>query len=215
MSTWDPYFQQAEQLYGLPNGLLAAIAAQENVDPKHNNPLGLSTDSGVKTFSESEAPQAIFNQAKLLTNTNGPYRDFARTGSIQDLARVWSPVGAKNDIYGTNATEASGIMSNMPGYQNTPSYMTVPQTGSQYPSGSNLSQMSSWQDYYNPQPSTTQNVAGAIGAGLQSFGKSMSQSQQTNPMSMLHTQNDPALAQEAANPLAPLLALYQLTGGHI
>jgi hypothetical protein len=65
------------------------------------------------TFSQEEAVQRIFRQARLLTDPHGPYHDFARTGDIHDLAKVYSPIGASNDIHGTNATEAAGILANM------------------------------------------------------------------------------------------------------
>jgi hypothetical protein len=97
----------------LPAGLLSAIAKQEGVNPKHNNPLGLSTDKGVMTFTPEEGIQRIYHQAALLVNPNGPYHEFAKTRNIDDLAKVWSPVGAVNDIYGTNASEAAGIKANL------------------------------------------------------------------------------------------------------
>lgn len=112
-SKWQEIFGAAERVNNLPPGLLSAIAKQENVAAWHNNPLGLSTDRGVMTFSPEEAVWRIYKQAALLNNPRGLYHDFARTHDIRDLAKVWSPVGAKNDIYGTNSTEASGILANM------------------------------------------------------------------------------------------------------
>lgn len=111
---WGPVLADAEDQNDLPEGLLNAIAQQENVDPRHNNPLGLSNDAGVHSFTPDEALQHIYKQAQLITDPNGPYAAFARSGDIRDLAKVWSPVGAANDIYGTNATEAAGIAANMP-----------------------------------------------------------------------------------------------------
>jgi hypothetical protein len=109
-STWDSVLEEAATSAGLDKDILRAIARQENVASDHNNPLGLSTDSGVKTFSTgSDAVAAIYRQARLLTDPNGPYHEFARTRSINDLARVYSPVGAANDVYGTNSSEGSGI----------------------------------------------------------------------------------------------------------
>src|SRR5262245_45763088 len=106
---WNDIFTQAEALYGLPRGLLSAIATQENVNPAYNNPLGLSSDAGVLRFSAAEAPMRTFRQAMLLTDPSGPYSEFARTGSIDALAKVYAPVGASNDPRGTNITEAAGI----------------------------------------------------------------------------------------------------------
>ena len=214
--TYDPYFQLAEQMYGLPPGLLSAIAAQENVDPRHNNPLGLSTDSGVKSFSQEEAPNQIFRQAKLLTDPNGPYADFARTHSIQDLAKVYSPVGAANDPYGTNATETAGIMANMPGYSGLPTYAQVPQTSTAYGREGNYGSMNTLQDYYHPQPSATDQGFSALGKGLQSSGSSLMGSgdqSQNQALAMLQQpQQKDQLDYYADNPLAALMQLYQLTG---
>lgn len=118
--SYQAIFEDAEAKNGLPHGLLSAIARQENVAPGHNNPLGLSNDAGVLSFSPQDAAAHIYRQAKLLKDPNGPYADFAKSGSIDDLAKVWSPVGAPNDIKGTNATEAAGIKANMgKGYSGT------------------------------------------------------------------------------------------------
>lgn len=108
---WESIFRQAEQQYHLRPGLLSAIAHQEAVHHSHNNPLGISPGGGgVATYrTPAQAQRAIFHQAFLLSNPNGPYRNFVRTGNVDDLARVYSPVGARNDIYGTNATEGAGI----------------------------------------------------------------------------------------------------------
>src|SRR5882724_11195720 len=114
---WEGVLGSAERETGLQPGILAAIAAQENVNPEHNNPLGLSTDAGVMSFGQDAATQRIRRQAKLMMNPRGPYGEFARTGSIDALAKVWSPVGARNDINGTNITEAAGIMAHMIGGQ--------------------------------------------------------------------------------------------------
>lgn len=117
MSPYDIVYGQAEQQYGLPSGLLAAIAKQENVNPAYNNPLGLSTASGVMHLAPEDATARIMRQAQLLSNPSGPYADFAKTKNIDDLAKVYSPVGASNDINSTNATEAAGIRSSMPQQQ--------------------------------------------------------------------------------------------------
>jgi hypothetical protein len=113
LAKWGPVFEQLAPKYGLDPDILKAIALQENVNPKYNNPLGRSDDSGVHHYSEDQAQAQIESQIKLLTNPHGPYADFVKTGNIYDLAKVYSPVGAKNDVYGTNASEPSGIIAGL------------------------------------------------------------------------------------------------------
>jgi hypothetical protein len=115
-ATWKEIFTNTEAAHGLPPGFLSAVAKQENVNPAYNNPLGLSGAGGPYRYPTPAAgAAAVEKQARLITNPTGPYRDFVRSGykDIDAFARVWSPVGAANDPYGTNATEASGIRSAM------------------------------------------------------------------------------------------------------
>jgi len=112
-SQWGDTFDQVAQKYGLDPDLFRAIALQENVKPSYNNPLGRSSDSGPYHYTADQGVAAIDHQAKLLTDPNGPYRDFVASGNIYDLAKVYSPVGAKNDVYGTNASEPAGIALNL------------------------------------------------------------------------------------------------------
>jgi hypothetical protein len=107
---------QIEKAHGLPAGFLSAVAQQENVNPAYNNPLGLSGPHGPYHYSDAAAGAAAAErQARLITNPSGPYRDFVKSGykDIDAFSRVWSPVGASNDPYGTNATEAAGIRAAM------------------------------------------------------------------------------------------------------
>jgi len=108
---WEGVLEDAADQAGLPTQLLGAISEQEGVHPRHNNPLGLSTDAGVQSFDSGDAVNRIYRQARLMNDPNGPYREYVRTGNINALARVYSPVGARNDPYHTNVTEASGITS--------------------------------------------------------------------------------------------------------
>src|SRR6267142_1906263 len=110
LSKWGPIFDEIAPKYGLDPDIFKAIALQENVNPAYNNPLGRSSDTGVYHYSADQAKSMIERQAKVLTDPNGYYSDFVKTGSIYDLAKVYSPVGAKNDINGTNASEAPGII---------------------------------------------------------------------------------------------------------
>jgi soluble lytic murein transglycosylase-like protein len=120
-STYAEAFDDAERRYQLPPGLLHAIAGQENVDPVHNNPLGISGGGPVRSFTPDDAIGRIYRQAALLVDPHGPYRDFVRTGSIKDLAKKYSPVGARNDLRKSNYTEPAGISANLAkGYRINP-----------------------------------------------------------------------------------------------
>lgn len=241
MNDWTNIFTQAEQIYGIQPGLLSAIAAQENVDPKHNNPLGLSTDKGVKTFSAAEAPRQILDQARRLVDPNGPYSDYARTRNLDDLAKVWSPVGAVNDIYKTNATEAAGIRSRLPasttpysgvrladdrtdllrdidnsiyGGGQAPPAPTPTPTGT--PRQSNFAQMGTWQQYLNPQaPAPASTVGRSFATALGTIGSKIQQSgNQSSQQALQLLQSDRGqqlLQALAANPLGPLLQTYQMS----
>jgi hypothetical protein len=105
------------------------------------------------------------------------------------------------------------------GYSGLPAYAQVPQSNSYSPAAtsvSNYGQMGTWANYYNPQPSTTDQVSSGIGKGLQSYSQSMMQQGQSGTnqaLAMLQRpQQNNALAQEAANPFAALMQLYQLIG---
>lgn len=109
-------FGALEQQHGLPPGFLSAVAKQEGVNPAYNNPLGLSGPHGPYHYATVEqGVAAAEKQARLITSATGPYRDFVKSGykDIDAFARVWSPVGASNDPYGTNNTEAAGIRAAM------------------------------------------------------------------------------------------------------
>lgn len=104
-------FRKACANHGLRSNLFLAIALQERVNPAYMNPLGLSNDAGPYHFqSWEEAKGAIERQATLITNPRGPYRNVR---SIDDLAAIYSPVGAANDPYHTNSGEGSGIRAHL------------------------------------------------------------------------------------------------------
>jgi hypothetical protein len=113
LSKWSPVFDSIAPKYGLDPDILKAISLQENVNPAYNNPLGRSSKTGVYHYTQEEAASQIEHQVKLLTDPRGYYADFVKSGSIYDLAKVYSPVGAKNDVYGTNADEPAGIIANL------------------------------------------------------------------------------------------------------
>jgi hypothetical protein len=138
---WGDIFDSVGQRYGLDPDILRAISLQENVNPKYNNPLGRSSNAGVYHYSADQGKTAIGQQARLLTDPNGPYADFVRTGSIHDLAKVYSPVGAKNDVYGTNADEPHGIaamLAQIKG-QSDPIYNVSVPSGGNVPQGTSAS----------------------------------------------------------------------------
>jgi hypothetical protein len=101
----------AGQRYGIDPKLLAAIAMQENVAAADLNPLGISTEAGARHYvTMMDAQAAIMRQTALISQGiyqgKGPYRGVR---NIYDLARIYSPVGARNDPNRTNVTEPSGI----------------------------------------------------------------------------------------------------------
>jgi hypothetical protein len=104
-------FEDAGSAHGFNPKVLMAIAMQENVAPGDMNPLGISDDSGPHHYgSPEEAEAAIHRQVAVMTSPTGPYRNVR---NLNDLAAVYSPVGASNDPYGTNSGEASGIIANL------------------------------------------------------------------------------------------------------
>src|SRR5258707_3792904 len=107
---WDPYLDEAAAKYNVDPALLKSITRQENVNPGDLNPLGISPGGGGPTHFHNldAAKAAIDRQVALMVDPKGPYGDI-RTKSIDQIAAVYSPVGASNDPYGTNSTEAAGI----------------------------------------------------------------------------------------------------------
>jgi len=110
----EPYkkiFEEAGAQYGIDPRLLMAIAQQENVAGRDLNPLGISPGGGGPThFADMEAARAgIFRQVELMSRGiyqgKGPY---AKARTLAELAQIYSPIGASNDVYGTNASELSG-----------------------------------------------------------------------------------------------------------
>jgi len=110
----EPYkkvFEEAGAQYGIDPRLLMAIAQQENVAARDLNPLGISPGGGGAAHyaDMAAAREAIFKQVALMSRGiyegKGPYR---KASTLAELAQIYSPIGAANDIYGTNATELSG-----------------------------------------------------------------------------------------------------------
>jgi hypothetical protein len=107
-------FEDAGAAHGFDPKVLMAIAMQENVASGDMNPLGISDDSGPHHYSSpEEAEAAIHRQVAVMTSPSGPYKDYIQSGNLNDLAKVYSPVGASNDPYHTNSGEASGIIANL------------------------------------------------------------------------------------------------------
>jgi len=110
----EPYkkiFEEAGKQYGIDPRLLLAIAKQENVAARDLNPLGISPGGGGAAHyaNMQAAREAIFRQVALMSagiyQGKGPYR---KATTLAELAQIYSPIGAANDIYGTNATELAG-----------------------------------------------------------------------------------------------------------
>src|SRR5580692_8172940 len=128
-------FEEAGSAHGFNPKVLMAIAMQENVASGDMNPLGISDDSGPHHYgSPEEAEAAIHRQVAVMTSPTGPYRNVQ---TLNDLAAIYSPVGASNDPYHTNSGEASGIIANLNklGVQDAPGAVDsqyIPHTEEEY-----------------------------------------------------------------------------------
>jgi len=60
--------------------------------------MGVTDKKIVRTFTNVE--DSINHMAKTLANPNGPYKGLT---TVDEIAKEYSPVGANNDVYGTNA----------------------------------------------------------------------------------------------------------------
>jgi hypothetical protein len=116
---YDDAFNAAGKASGIDPLMLKAIALQEGVNPRYFNPMGRSNDAGVFHYgSKAEGDAMIMKQAMV------PYMQGLKgsPGQIQAVFDKYSPVGAKNDINGTNAgknSETMGIYRKLKSQQST------------------------------------------------------------------------------------------------
>lgn len=113
-----PAFEDAAKAYNVSPILLAAIAEHETGNGTSNallnkkNAMGVSDNNGPISFGSPV--ESIYKMASLLgqgiNEGTGPY---AGVKSIQDIANIYAPVGAKNDPNGTNSSWASGVTANI------------------------------------------------------------------------------------------------------
>lgn len=96
-------FEQYGRQYGVDPKFLAAISMLETGSGTSkafrykNNAMGVSNASGPIAFGSVE--QSIERMARVLAKQNGPY---AGKQTIGQIAGVYCPVGAGNDVNGTN-----------------------------------------------------------------------------------------------------------------
>jgi len=183
------------------------------------------------TPSDMRQTIGAFNNPLRTGNIALPQRDYAlftpeeraRYG-IADTSWIKpgqpTPGGSVERYYGPDASQQGAIIDYGASMTKPNEITYTTPSGQPMMSQANPGMMSTWADYYKPQqPSTTSQVASGIGAALQSYGKSMEQNAQNSTnqaIGMLHgNQQNNGLAQNAANPLAALMQLYQLTGGQI
>lgn len=109
-------FEEKGRKYNVSPTFLAAIAELEtgggtsNAFLNKNNVMGVSDEKGPISFGQRA--ESIERMAKLLgegiNENKGPY---AGVQTIQDIGRIYAPVGAENDPRGTNAGWSSGVSS--------------------------------------------------------------------------------------------------------
>lgn len=97
-------FEKAGAKYNVDPAFLMAIAIMETGHGKSSafrnkrNAMGVTDGDIVRTFPKVE--DSINHMAKTLANPNGPYKGLT---TVDEIATEYSPVGANNDVYGTNA----------------------------------------------------------------------------------------------------------------
>tara|TARA_R110000868_G_scaffold30746_3_gene113388 strand:- start:1336 stop:3036 length:1701 start_codon:yes stop_codon:yes gene_type:complete len=109
-SDFDKYGNQ----YGVSPALLASISIHEtgggtsNAFSNKNNAMGISNNKGPIDMSSRSA--SIEKMAKLLgqgiNENKGPY---AGVKNIDDISKIYAPVGASNDPRGQNSSWASSV----------------------------------------------------------------------------------------------------------
>ena len=96
-------FVDAGNRYGIDPKFLAAVSMVETGHGTSkafrvkNNAMGASTNKGPIAFDNPRS--SIFRMAKVLADPDGPYRN---ADTIAEIAPIYSPPGAGNDVHGTN-----------------------------------------------------------------------------------------------------------------
>lgn len=97
-------FEKAGAKYNVDPAFLMAIAIMETGHGKSSafrnkrNAMGVTDGDIVRTFPTVQA--SINHMAKTLANPNGPYKGLT---TVDEIATEYSPVGADNDVNGTNS----------------------------------------------------------------------------------------------------------------
>lgn len=105
-----PVFETAGRQHGLDPRLLAAIAMHETGNGtssafrNKNNAMGVSNARGPIAFSRVE--DSIERMARVLSSSSGPYR---HANTLEEIAKVYAPVGAGNDPRGLNRHWLDGV----------------------------------------------------------------------------------------------------------
>lgn len=110
----DLYVQHGSK-YGVDPALLAAISSHEtghgtsNVFLRGFNAMGVSDSKGAISYpDQTGVSQSIERMAKML-GTSGIYKPARDTNSIENLAKIYAPVGAGNDPRGLNNSWQNGV----------------------------------------------------------------------------------------------------------
>lgn len=103
-------FETYGEKYGVNPAFLAAISRLETANGTSSafrnkrNAMGVSNSRGPIHFPSPEA--SVERMARVLADPRGPYRN-ART--LDEIARVYAPPGAGNDVNGTNSYWPRGV----------------------------------------------------------------------------------------------------------
>lgn len=103
-------FETYGRKYGVNPAFLAAISRLETANGTSSafrnkrNAMGVSDSSGPIAFPTAEA--SIERMARVLADPRGPYRN---ASTLQEIARIYAPPGAANDVNRTNSYWARGV----------------------------------------------------------------------------------------------------------
>lgn len=108
-------FIEAGKEFKVDPALLASIAMHETglgtskAFKEGNNLMGISNRTGVVYYpDQNSATNSIKHMARLL-GTSSIYKPYRDSHSIEELAKIYAPVGAENDPRGYNQHWASGV----------------------------------------------------------------------------------------------------------